>query len=95
MNDNAGANTYKLVQDFLERETVVQLYNPPYSPDLSPCDLTETTPSPYVDISLKELLAVQLFRAYMMCPKTLLICNKSQEFKTRNCVYHMTSRVWE
>ena len=35
MNDNAGAHTYKLVQDFLERETVVQLHNPPYSPDFS------------------------------------------------------------
>ena len=76
MNDKVGAHTYKLVQDFLERETVVQLHNSPYSPDLSPCDLTETTISPYVDISLKELLAVQLFSAYKVCPKTLLICNQ-------------------
>ena len=38
INDNIGASKCKLVQDFLETETVVQLPNPPYSPVLSPCD---------------------------------------------------------
>ena len=32
------AHKCKLDQDFLEKETVVQLHNPSYSPDLSPCD---------------------------------------------------------
>ena len=38
IHDSTGAHTYKLVQDFLESETVVQLHNPPYSTDVSPCD---------------------------------------------------------
>ena len=32
-HDNAGAHKCKLVQDFLQTETVVQLRNPPYTPD--------------------------------------------------------------
>ena len=39
IRDNAGARKWKLVQDFLKTETVVQLPNLPYSPDLSPCDI--------------------------------------------------------
>ena len=38
IHDNAAAHKCSLVQDFLEREKVVQLPHPPYSPDLSPCD---------------------------------------------------------
>ena len=61
---NASAHKCKLVQDFLETETVVLLHNPPYSPDLSPCyfflfTLLKTI-SPYVDMSPKVLLAVPL-----------------------------------
>ena len=37
--DNAGAQNSKLVEDFLETETVVELPNPPYSPDLNHCDV--------------------------------------------------------
>ena len=37
IRDNAGSNKCKLVQDFLEAETVIQLPKPPYSPDLNPC----------------------------------------------------------
>ena len=36
--DTAVANHCKLVHYFLETETVVQLHNPHYSPELSPCD---------------------------------------------------------
>ena len=38
IRDNACAHKCKLVQDFLERETEVQLHIPSYSRDLSPCD---------------------------------------------------------
>ena len=38
ISDNADAHKCKLVQDFLELETGIQLPNPPYSPALSPCD---------------------------------------------------------
>ena len=36
--DNAPAHKCVPVQDFLKEEKVVQLFHPPYSPDLSPCD---------------------------------------------------------
>ena len=39
IRDNAGAHKCKLVSDFLETKTVVQLPDQPYSPDLSPCDV--------------------------------------------------------
>ena len=35
-HDNAGTNKCKLVQDFMETETVV--HNPPFSQDMTPCD---------------------------------------------------------
>ena len=35
---NACAHKCKLVQDFLETETVVQLHHQSYSPDLGSCD---------------------------------------------------------
>ena len=38
IRDNERAHKCKLVQNFLEMETVVQLPNLPYSPNLSPCD---------------------------------------------------------
>ena len=38
IHDNASAHKSQLVQDFLDKEKVVQLPHPPYSPDLSPCD---------------------------------------------------------
>ena len=38
IHDNADANKCKLIQDFLETETVVQLLISPDSPDSSPCD---------------------------------------------------------
>ena len=67
IHDNAGSNTYLLVQDFLELENVVQLRNPPYSPDLSLCFvLYWKTLSPDVDISLKMLLVVPLFSVYVI-----------------------------
>ena len=37
IHDNASAHKCVLVQDFLKEEKVVQLSQPPYSPDLSPC----------------------------------------------------------
>ena len=37
--DNAGAHKFKLVQDFLETVTVVQLPNLPYSLDMSLYDI--------------------------------------------------------
>lgn len=36
--DNASAHTAKQTQDFLRAQGLQQLQNPPYSPDLSPCD---------------------------------------------------------
>ena len=39
IHDNADAHKCNLVQDLLEAETVVQLPNPLYSPDLSLCDI--------------------------------------------------------
>ena len=38
IHDNAPAHKCVLVQDFLKKEKVVQLSQPPYLPDLSPCD---------------------------------------------------------
>ena len=38
IHHNAPAHKCVLVQDFLKEEKVVQLFHPPYSPDLSPCD---------------------------------------------------------
>ena len=38
IRDNAGAHKFKLVQNFLEAENVVQHPNLTYSSDLSPCD---------------------------------------------------------
>ena len=37
-NDNAPAHTPHLVQQFLAKHGTAQLQQPPYSPDLAPCD---------------------------------------------------------
>ena len=37
-HDNAPANTSHLVQQFLAKHGTAQLQQPPYSPDLAPCD---------------------------------------------------------
>ena len=58
IHDNAGAHKCKLVQVYPETETVLQLSNPPYSPDVGPCDVFQFTllkNSTDVDMSLKDL----------------------------------------
>ena len=37
--DNAPAHKAKLVQEILQKLNIETLANPPYSPDLAPCDL--------------------------------------------------------
>ena len=37
-HDNAPAQTSRLVQQFLAKHGTAQLQQPPYSPDLAPCD---------------------------------------------------------
>ena len=37
-HDNAPAHTWHLVQQFLAKHRTAQLQQPPYSPDLAPCD---------------------------------------------------------
>ena len=37
-HDNAPAHSSNLVQQFLMKHKIVQLRQPPYSPDLAPCD---------------------------------------------------------
>ena len=37
-HDNAAAHTSHLVQQFLGKHGTAQLQQPPYSPDLAPCD---------------------------------------------------------
>jgi len=37
-HDNAPANTSNLVKQFLAKHSTAQLQQPPYSPDLAPCD---------------------------------------------------------
>jgi len=37
-HDNAPAHTSHLVQQFLAKHGTTQLQQPPYSPDLTPCD---------------------------------------------------------
>ena len=39
IHDNAPAHKCVLVQDFMKEDKVVHLSHPPYSPNLSPCDL--------------------------------------------------------
>ena len=83
--DNASAHKCKLVQDFLETETVVQLSNPPYSPDLSPCDFpvcfTEKSISTDVDMGSKVLLLVPLFSVYRVCPKKFTYLHSEPRFE--------------
>ena len=89
IHDNAGACKCKLINEFLETETVVQLHNPPYSPDSRPCDFFMfTVPLKQIsldgDISLKVRLAMPLFSVYGVCPKNLFYCIKNLDIKTRN-----------
>ena len=69
---NAYVHKCKLVQDLLEMETVVQLHNLSYSPDLSPCDFyvyfIEKKSVQTSILALKALLAVPLFSVYSMYP---------------------------
>ena len=37
-HDNAPAHSSNLVQQFLAKHKIVQLRQPPYSPDIAPCD---------------------------------------------------------
>ena len=37
-HDNAPAHSSNLVQQFLAKHKMVQLRQPPYSPDIAPCD---------------------------------------------------------
>ena len=93
MHNNAGVHKCKLVQDIFETETVVQLSNPPYSPDWSPCDFfllfSWKIISPVVDMSLKVLWAVSLFSVYRVCQNIYLsafriwILRQETEFLSR------------
>lgn len=38
LHDNAGPHKAKVVSDFLEHKGITEWYQPPYSPDISPCD---------------------------------------------------------
>jgi transposase len=37
-HDNAPAHSTALMQAFLAKQHITQAYQPPYSPDLAPCD---------------------------------------------------------
>ncbi|GFW07526.1 histone-lysine n-methyltransferase setmar-like protein [Trichonephila clavipes] len=37
-HDNAPAHTSNLVQQYLSKHSIAQLRQPPYSPDIAPCD---------------------------------------------------------
>ena len=37
-HDNAPAHSSNLVQQFLSKHKIVQLHQPPYSPDIAPCN---------------------------------------------------------
>ena len=39
-HDNAPAHSSNLVQQFLAKHEIVQLRQPPYSPDIAPCDFS-------------------------------------------------------
>ena len=79
----------KQAQDFLETNTVKQLPNPPYSPDLSPIDVflfaLLNTFSPDIDISLKRFLAVPLFSVKRCVQKVYLSAFRAW-FLTVNCL---------
>ena len=74
MHDNSGAHKCKLVKNFLETETVVQLPNSPYSPDWSACDISLLTLLKSNLYSRRYepqgLLVVPLFNVYRVCPNT-------------------------
>ena len=51
-HDNAPAHTSHLVHQFLAKHSTAQLQQPPYSPDLAPCDLflfPRLNPSVWID----------------------------------------------
>ena len=56
LHDNAPAHRSKLVTEFLDKECVVVLPHPPYSPDLSPCDF-------YLFPKLKKHLSGRRYRS--------------------------------
>ena len=86
LSDNAGANTCKLVKEFLRTENVIQLQSPSYSPDFSPCDffpigLTKNNLSRHdLDCAIVQFL--------QGVPKNLLICIQSLYFKTRKLGFY-------
>jgi len=53
-HDNAPAHTSHLVQQFLTKHGTAQLQQPPYSPDLAPCDF-------FLFQRLKKVLKGHLF----------------------------------
>ena len=70
MHDNTGAHNCKLVHEFLETETVIQLPKLSYSQDLSHCVFIMITFSPDVDVSPQCHCSVSTGCAH----KSLLIC---------------------
>ena len=50
-HDNAPANSSNVVQQFLAKHKILQLRQPPYSPDIAPCDLWMF---PKLKMALKE-----------------------------------------
>ena len=55
-HDNAPARTSHFMQQFLAKHSTAQLQQPPYSPDLAPCDF-------FLFPRLKEVLKGQRFEA--------------------------------
>ena len=71
IHDNAGTHRCKLVKEFLDTESVVQLHNLLYSSDLSPCDFFSVyfTENQSLQTSKLAPLAVPLFSVCKVCPK--------------------------
>ena len=89
IHENACAHKCELVPDFLEMETVVQIHNPSYSPDLSACDFFLFT------LLKKQSLQTSILsqKCSWQChcsvstgcaQKIILICIQSLDFNTRN-----------
>ena len=79
---NAYVHKCKLVQDLLEMETVVQLHNPSYSPDLSPCDfyvyfIEKKTIRPDVDISPQSAPGSAIVQCLQYVPNVYLSAFKA------------------
>ena len=64
-HDNASPHKAKIVEDYLEEQELQVLPNPPYSPDLAPCDF-------WLFPTLKECLAGRKFYGLQDLAKAVL-----------------------